>query len=138
MTYLGDWKDWEEKSQRAREAAIPEDIKRLLDPGQNDKPDSGPIRYLWIYDPVKNKVTVEHNEGKHPAFRITHKDLEPFATHEDAVRGYAYKIKGGWRICDRESREVADPYVVSRVVRKLEGKPDPEPGVHRRYHGLPS
>ncbi len=118
-------------------AAIPDDIKRLLDPGQDADPDRGPIQYLWMYEPVNNKVLIDHNEGKHPAYRTTHKEFHPEVTHESSVRGFAYKIKGGWRITDRDSKEVKDPYLTKIVVAKLEGRPDPTPQEHPRYHGLP-
>lgn len=116
---------------------IPDDIKRLLDPGQDNTPESGPIQYLWVYDPLTNKVTVDDNEDKHPAERITHKDFMPDVTHESAVRGFAYKIKGGWRITDRDSREVPDPYINKLVVAALKQEPATEPEPHPRYHGAP-
>ncbi len=117
--------------------AIPEDIKRLLDPGQSHEPDSGPIQWLWCYDPVENEVHVTHNEGRHPAYRITHKDHHPEVTHESSLRGFAFKIKGGWRIVDRASKEIGDPYIEKRVVAALEGKDFAAPTAHPRYHGLP-
>jgi hypothetical protein len=118
--------------------SIPEDIKRLLDPGKSTDPDPGPIQWLWVYDPVENAVHIAHNEGRHPAFRITHKDHHPEVTHESALRGFAFKIKGGWRIVDRDSKEIDDPYIVRLVVEKLEDKPDRQPEEHPRYHGLPN
>lgn len=118
--------------------SIPDDIKRLLDPGKSTEPDPGPLQWLWVYDPVDNVVHIAHNEGRHPAFRITHKDHHPEITHESALRGFAFKIKGGWRIVDRASKEIDDPYIVRLVVEKLEGKPDRQPQEHSRYHGLPN
>lgn len=117
--------------------SIPEDLKRLMDPGQNRDPERGPIAYLWVYDPVDNAVHVAHNEGRHPALRITHKEHHPEITHESSLRGFAYKIKGGWRITDRDSKEVVDPYIVKLIVAQLEGRPAPTPQDHHRYHGLP-
>lgn len=118
--------------------SIPDDIKRLLDPGRSIDPDSGPISYLWVYDPVNNIVHVAHNEGRHPAYRITHKDHHPEITHDSSMRGFAFKIKGGWRIVDRASKEIDDPYIVKKVVEALEGKPDHQPDLHPLYHGLPN
>jgi hypothetical protein len=117
--------------------SIPEDIKRLLDPGKSTEPESGPLQWLWVYDPVENVVRIAHNEGRHPAYRITHKDHRPEVTHESSLRGFAFKIKGGWRVVDRASKEIDDPYIVRLVVEKLEGQPDRQPGEHPRYHGLP-
>jgi hypothetical protein len=117
-------------------SGVPEDIKKLLDPREHSAPITGPFQYLWVYDPATDKLTVEHNQGKHPAFRKTHKDLEPNA-HPDAVRGLAFRIKGGWRIMDRDCHEVTDPFIVKRVLAKLKGEADPEPQPHPRYHGLP-
>jgi len=115
---------------------VPEDIKRLLDPREHTTPLRGPLLYLWVYDPATDKLTVEHNDGRHPAFRITHKDLEPNA-HPDSVRGFAMKIKGGWRIMDRDVKEVHDPYIVKHVLAALKGDPPPK-HISHRYHGLPS
>jgi len=116
--------------------SIPDDFKRLLDPGQDTTPDPGPIQHLWVYDPVENVVHITHNEGRHPAYRITHKDHHPEITHESSLRGFAFKIKGGWRIVDRASKELDDPYVTKRVVLALEGKPNSESMPHPFYHAL--
>ena len=115
--------------------SVPDEIKRLLDPGQTHDPDPGPISWLWVYSPVDNIVHITHNEGRHPAYRITHKDHHPEITHESAMRGFAFKIKGGWRIVDRASKEIDDPYVTKMVVLALEGKPQPDPIIHPGYHG---
>lgn len=117
-------------------SAIPEDLKRLMDPGQSHDPDSGPISWYWVYDPVDNVVHIDHNEGRHPAYRITHKDHHPEITHESSLRGFAFKIKGGWRIVDRASKEIDDPYITNMVVAALEGKPQSNPEPHPRYHGM--
>jgi hypothetical protein len=117
---------------------IPPDLKRLLDPGQSPDPDPGPIQFLWVYDPVENEVHVDHNEDRHPTERITHKDFKTDVTHESAVRGFAYRIKGGWRITDRDSQEVKDPYIVKLVIAALKGEPAAQPGPHPRPHGMPS
>jgi hypothetical protein len=116
--------------------SIPDDVKRLLDPGQSQEPITGPIQWLWVYDPVENEVHVDHNEGRHPAYHITHKDFMPHV-HEDAVRGFAYRIKGGFRIVDRDSKEVTDPYIIKLVMAALKGEPTVAPKPHPRYHGLP-
>jgi hypothetical protein len=114
---------------------IPTDVKKLFDPSQNHEPDPGPLQYLWLYSPVDNVVHIAHNEGRHPAYRITHKDHHPEITHESSLRGFAFKIKGGWRIVDRASKELDDPYIVKMVMSKLESKPNLTPPEHSLYHG---
>ncbi len=107
----------------AHQGAVPEDFKALLDPGKDTTPIKGPITYLWVYDPQENKVTLTDNESRHPAHRITHREFAQEVTHPSTIRGFAYKIRGGWRITNREHQEVEDPYVVKLVLHALHGQP---------------
>ncbi len=125
----------------ATERELPEDFRQFLPPREAHEGHdtwSGPVYWLWVYDPVANRVTVEDNEDRPRANHLTHEDIEPQATHEARMQGYAYKIKGGYRITDDQHTEVEDPYVVKLVVAALNKEKQTQPGPHPRYHGLPS
>ena len=96
---------------------IPDDIKQLLDPAYDDSEYKGPVYWLWCFDPVKGKVTVATNEDKELTDTIGHEHIDPDATHAERQEGYAYKIRGGYRITDVQHRAVKDPFV-KREVRK--------------------
>jgi hypothetical protein len=97
--------------------SIPDDFLELLP--QVGLGYDGPVYHLWAFDPVTAKVTIEDNESRHPAEGITHEDMRQSVYHPNAVFGYAYRIKGGWRITDEEHRPVTDPYIVNQVLRAL-------------------
>src|SRR5579859_87037 len=114
MTYLGDWKDWEESAQRAREAqardaTVPDDVKKLLDPTYDDSDYDWPIYWLWVFDPIKGDITVATNDDKHPADAISHEHVAPDVNHAERQEGYGYKIRGGFRITDIQHKPVQDP-----------------------------
>jgi len=113
-------------------------IKDLLDPGKQPEDYDGPTTWLWAYDPVENTVHIAHNENQHPSERIVHKDFVPHITHPSSVRGFAYKIKGGWRITDRDHKPVTDPYLTEQITRALKDEPTAQPKPHHRYHGMPA
>lgn len=97
---------------------VPEDIHQFfkvaeVEPGL-------PVYYLWVFDPVSGKAIVEHNEGAHPTAIHDHGDLAESVSHPNRVHGYAYRIKGGWRITDWEHKPVNDPYIVREVVSALD------------------
>jgi len=110
---------------------IASDFRGLLKQADVEDRDDRPIYYLWTWDPAGNdgngKVHMDTNEGKHPADHITHDELAPHVYHPERVHGYAYSIKGGWRINTDDHKEV-DPGVVTRVMRKLRGE-HPEPAL---------
>jgi hypothetical protein len=115
-----------------------DDIKDLQDPGKDTSPERRAATYLWVYDPAEDKLYVDHNEDKHPAHRITHAEFHQEVDHPNAVRGFAYSIKGGWRITDRDHKEVEDPYLIKLVVSTLDGAPLPTHPAHPRHHGMPA
>lgn len=84
--------------------------------------ETGPIYYLWVFDPQSDTIRIEHNEGRHPADRITHEDLARDVPHPERVHGYAYRIGGGWRITTWEHRAVEDPHVKTLVRDALNGE----------------
>jgi hypothetical protein len=100
---------------------IPEDFKALL-PKLAAEPESGPLYWLWVFDPHEDKVHLEHNEDRHPADHIDHSHLASRTPHPDRVHGYAYRIKGGFRVTDWEHRPVDDPHVRQLVERALRGE----------------
>lgn len=79
-----------------------------------------PFFHRWVYDPNQG-VMISHNLDSHPAFVKYHEELGP-----DLTGGFAYKIGNGWRITDRESKPLDDPYIVNQVVRRLNYRDEPE------------
>lgn len=102
--------------------SIPDDLKEFLDPGQSQESYAGPIVWLWVFDPQTAKVTITHNEDRPPAEAVTHKELAPEATHPGRVQGYAYHIKGGFRITDDKHKAVTDPYITEHVRKALKAE----------------
>lgn len=118
--------------------SIAPDLKALLKQADAEDRDDRPIYYLWVFDPATNTVHMDHNQDKHPAYHVLHRDLEDqhHIHHPEKIRGYAYSIKGGWRITDDSHSEVKDPFIVDQVMRKLRGE-HPEPALPNvRYHRL--
>lgn len=104
---------------------VPEDFRSLF-PKVAGEPDLRPLYYLWVFDPVEDKVYVEHNEGRHRADHIDHGKLAERVPHPDRIHGYAYQIKDGWRITDWEHRPVDDPHVKELVRRALRSESKPQ------------
>jgi hypothetical protein len=102
-------------------ARLPDDFVSLL-PKLSGEPDLSPIYYLWVFDPVEDKVHVEHNEGRHRADHIDHGHLAERVSHPERLHGFAYRIKHGWRITNWEHRPVDDPHVVELVRKELRGE----------------
>jgi hypothetical protein len=99
-------------------ADIPEDFIELL-PKTAAEPEDGPIYFLWVFDPHNDKVIIEHNEGRHPANHVDHRDLAEKVPHPERIHGYAYRIKSGWRITDYEHKPVDDSHVFHLVHQGL-------------------
>lgn len=85
-----------------------------------------PIYYLWVYDPLEDKVRVEHNEGKHRADKVDHGQLAESTPNPGRVHGYAYRIVGGFRITDWDHRPVADPHIKEAVADALKDGSGPD------------
>jgi hypothetical protein len=98
--------------------SIPDDFLQLLPGGDGYH---GPLYVLWVFDPVTARVTLESNDGKHPADHISHPDLagREGIFHPSRVEGYAYHIQNGWRITDSEHRPVEDPFIINEVLKSL-------------------
>ena len=100
--------------------SIPQEFTELLPKISNEGSDD-PIYCLWVYDPQEDKVHVEHNEGRHRAEAIDHGQLAERVPHPGRVHGYAYRIRGGYRITDWDHRPVADPHIKEAVLDELRG-----------------
>lgn len=104
---------------------IAPDFRELLPlPHVAAQPDPRPLYYLWVYDPDKDELHIDHNEDKHPAWTHTFRTVAPHVHHPDRIRGRAFAIKGGWRIMDDSNGEV-DPYIARRVHEELRKKHPP-------------
>lgn len=97
---------------------VPEDFLALY-PKLATEPDERPVYYLWVFDPQEAKVHLEHNEGRHHAEHLSHRDLAARTAHPSRVHGYAYSIRGGWRVTDWEHHPVEDPFVLKQVKKAL-------------------
>lgn len=76
---------------------------------------SKPFYYLWLYDPHTDQVILEHNEDRKPAYWVTHREMiHKFPSH-DTILGYAYDIKGGWRITDWDHKKIDDPHILKEI-----------------------
>lgn len=82
-------------------------------------PGDRPTYLLWVYDPSKGRLYIDHNEGKRPAHHVTHDELAPHANQTRCVRGFAYSIESGWRITDDEHDQVEDRNAVGGVLPAL-------------------
>jgi hypothetical protein len=110
--------------------SIPDDLAQLLPTRQKRsaaEADDRPIYYLWKFDPIEAKVHITHNEDRHSAEHVTHQSWATHITHPDHLKGYAYSIKGGWRITDDDHNEVKDPFVIRRILAALAGEHPPAP-----------
>lgn len=98
------------------------DFDALLPKLAEEVPDEewkGPIYVLWVFDPMTDKVSVEHNKGRHRALAVTHSQMAPDVVHPGRLQGYAYKIQGGWRITTEEHRMSDDPHIIKQVKKAL-------------------
>ena len=78
--------------------------------------------YRWVFNPSNSEVTLSHNKEGHPAFIKTHGDLSREVNHPEAVHGYIFKIKGGWRLLDYAHKPIDDPYIKRRVMKAIAEK----------------
>lgn len=102
---------------------IPEEFKSLLPKQADERPRRrDPYYYLWVFDPETSHVHLEHNANRHPKDAVDHADLAARVPHPDRVHGYAYPIRGGYRITDWDHREVKDPFIKERVRLALQGR----------------
>ena len=98
---------------------IPDDIRHFFHVAASEP--GSPMYYLWVFDPETGQVVVTHNEGVEPVEHQDHDDLAQLVKHPNRLHGYAYRIRGGWRITDWEHKPVGDPYITKQVVKSLDG-----------------
>jgi hypothetical protein len=101
---------------------ISTDFLKLFPKRAAEEEEDGPTYYLWVFDPQEDKVHVEHNEDRHPADHVDHSHLAKRVVHPDRIHGFAYRIRGGWRITTWEHRPVDDPHVLELVRKALKGQ----------------
>jgi hypothetical protein len=99
---------------------LPEDFYELLP--KVAEVAGGPVYYLWVFDPATGTVRVENTDGVSRANQQYHLDLAQEIPHPSRIHGYAYPIRGGYRITDWEHKPVVDPFVKHQVVRALDGQ----------------
>lgn len=98
--------------------SIPDDLQELLPPPEDY---NGPPYFLWVFDPVEDRVVVEENQTKHPADHVSHRHIAERERiyHPSRMEGYVYHIKRGWRITNSDSTPVSDPHVVDKILKAL-------------------
>jgi hypothetical protein len=112
---------------------VPKDFQDLLPKPSIESPYEGPIYFLWSFNPQNAKVTLVHNDDIPPAHHKTHSEIDPENVNPGRLNGYAYKIRGGYRITDDEGHPV-DPFVSKRVLTLLRGHEPKDPLPHIPYH----
>ena len=78
-----------------------------------------PLYHRWVFSPRTGDVTLSHNKEGHPAFVRTHGDLAEEVSDPDAVHGYVFRVKGGYRVLDYAHNPVEDGYIKRQVTLKL-------------------
>lgn len=121
---------------------IAEDLKRLLHLSTPEGESDPDLEFLWVYEPPahegeEGKIHLENADAEDPLDDPTHETMATHVTHPDRVEGYAYTIKGGWRITNDEHKGV-DPYIKRLVLKALRGEVPTPPLPHIRYHGDPA
>lgn len=112
---------------------IAPDFKELLPKRAAVEEDDRPVYWLWTFDPEKDQIIIDHNENRHPADHLTHDTLAPHVHHPDKVHGYAYAIKGGYRVTDDDHKK-PDTHVEHLVLQALRGEHPEPPLPSIRYH----
>jgi hypothetical protein len=97
--------------------------------------DVRPIYYLWVYNPMDASVTITHNEDRPNALAATHDEILPELDHPGRLNGFAYAIKGGYRITDEHSKAIEDPFIIRQVSKALKKEETYQAQSHPRYHG---
>lgn len=116
---------------------IPEDFRSLLPKVADSEDDNRPTYFLWSFDPDTGKAHLHHNEDEPLSHAKTHREMAPHIHHPERIDGYAYSIKGGWRITTNDHKEVKDRYIVKRVLDALRGEHPEPPLPHLSYHRIP-
>jgi hypothetical protein len=104
-----------------------------------------PFYYRFSLHPEDGEVELAHNYEDVPSRVRYHSELGD----SDTYHGFAYRIKGGWRLTDWDHKPINDPFVVASVIRAIreqEGSYLPHedagwetvaPSYDRWHYGLP-
>ena len=93
-------------------------------PGHEDDPDYN-LEFLWVYEPPEGQGEagkihlLNANDDPVELPYATHDDFATDVTHPDRQEGYAYSIRGGWRITTADNKKVDDPQVVKMLLAEL-------------------
>lgn len=87
-----------------------------------------PLYHRWVFSPRSGQVTLSHNKEGHPAFVRTHGDLSEEVGDPDAVHGYVFRLKGGYRVLDYAHNPVEDAHIKREVIKKLNQEKNAKPG----------
>ncbi len=80
-----------------------------------------PLYYRWTFRPSTATVDIDHNHDTSRAERKYHLEKAAENPEPDLVHGYAYRIKGGWRITSWDHKEV-DKFIKRQVMLTIERK----------------
>ncbi len=99
--------------------SVPDFIKEAFEGRVSAEPIKGPHMYRWVFNPQDATVELNHNHDRprHKTEYLT--DMAAKHPHE-TVKGYAYRIKGGWRITDWEHKPLTDKYILKSVHTAIE------------------
>jgi len=85
------------------------------------------IDHIWIFDPRTAEVHISDDHDKERRHKTHHKGLaEKVDHHPSRVHGYAYRIRGGWRVTDWDHKAV-DRFIGKKVVEALREKESDAP-----------
>lgn len=96
-----------------------ENFRKLRE--QKGKSNVKPLYYRWTFKPSDGSVDLWHYGENDRANSELHLDRAARDQETDPVFGYAYRIKGGWRITDWEHRPV-DRFIKHQVSLAIERK----------------
>jgi len=93
-------------------------------PGHENDPDYD-LEFLWVYEPPGRQgeagkihlLDADADPVELPY--ATHDDFATDVTHPDRQEGYAYSIRGGWRITTADHQKVEDRDVVNLILAAL-------------------
>lgn len=97
---------------------IPSEILEAFRKRKERKADVKTLYYSWLFFPKDASVELHHPGETDRANRKYHLEHN---SDPDTVHGYAYRIKGGWRVTDWEHK-TCDKYIANQVISAIERK----------------
>lgn len=99
---------------------IPSEIKEAFAQRVGLTHPDAPVYYAWVFDARDARVHLSDDHEKPRRDKDHHDGLAKKVNHHPGrVHGYAYRIRGGWRITDVEHKAV-DHFVAKQVVKSIE------------------